>query len=125
MQQDEDEEDLDARHYDPDSDMEMDYRAQPLEGSARYFSSSDSWCLFLCHYSVSSDCSALCQFCVIGEVFKVQELRENLLELRSKIRYLITSVYTDERLGLLHHPPLNSQMYPFLTTQSLKEYQRI
>lgn len=54
MQRDEDEEDPDERHDDPDSDMEMDYRP-PLEDS-RYFSSSDSWCLFLCHYSVSSDC---------------------------------------------------------------------
>jgi hypothetical protein len=93
MQADEDEEDMDERHDDPDSDMDLDYHHPPLEDSGRYFLLLMGGVYFCVTIPlVLTVCSPLCQFCVIGEVFKVQELRENLLELRPKIRYLITSV---------------------------------
>lgn len=60
-----------------------------------YLFCCERWYLFLCHCSISSDGYPVCTSCeifVVGEsLFKVQELRENQLELRQKIRYLSTS----------------------------------
>jgi hypothetical protein len=84
--------------------------------------------------SVSSDSYpvyfALCQFFVVGgAVFKAQELRENLLELRPKIRYLphlgpfslsailLTDIsffyrlFLNESINVLGHPGISISLY--------------